>query len=80
MNPQTLLNEFIKLYGSADGTRIFHTIMPGVLSDFSKMLSAGKPGETIREEYTLEDRKATLVLTGKAKEQDLSRVEAQLRI
>ena len=63
---------FASVYGSAEGNRVCMTVLPGVLKDFQHLLTAAAPGAPVREEYRLEDKRATLVLEGRGGEKDVS--------
>ena len=53
MNTENLIQKLNALYGEGSGMKVYTTIMPGILSDFQKMLSASAIGETVTEEYRL---------------------------
>ena len=59
-----MIQKLNSLYGEGEGMKVFTTIMPGILSDFQKMLSSSSVGEIVTEEYRLEDGKGTIVMTG----------------
>ena len=65
MDTIKLIKELEEIYGKDKGMTVFRTIMPGIIADFDKMLNAAAVGELVTEDYRLEDRKATLRLTGK---------------
>ena len=54
-------------------------VMPGILKDFRRMLEAAAPGETVREEYRLEDGKAAIFLTGRRNTAGEAEIEAEVR-
>jgi len=64
IDTQKLIGKLDLLYGTGNGAKICMTILPGILADFQKMLAASAPGSKVREEYRLDDGKATLLLTG----------------
>ena len=64
MNTQKLLHDFQSVYGMKEGLRIYLTVTPGILADFSKMLDHAPAGKRISEEYLLDDGKSKLVLSG----------------
>ena len=63
MTGSEVLSRFQEWYGPQEGLKVYMTVMPGILSDFTGMLEK-RPGERLREEYRLEDGKGTLVLCG----------------
>ena len=63
MNTDELIRQFQARYGPGNGMKVYFTVMPGILADFSRMLDE-RPGETMTEEYRLEDGKGSLILTG----------------
>ena len=64
MDTQKIINQLDDIYGPGKGKEIFMTIMPGIIADFDRMLSATK-GSLVTEEYRIEDGKGTLYVTGK---------------
>ena len=62
-----ICGELSKIYGIEEGIRMAGTVVPGILNDFRKMLSASAPGRTVREEYRLEDGRARVFLSGEKK-------------
>lgn len=60
-----LLEECKKTYGEAEGLRIFSTIMPGILGDFTKMLRQAGIDTDINEEYKIDDGIHIVKLSGK---------------
>ena len=38
MNTESIISKLKKIYGPAEGIRVYMTIMPGILADFNKML------------------------------------------
>gem|GEM_PF-2169471 len=65
---EEIVKELTHRYGSAEGSRIFMTVMPSVLADFNRMLEKTSGGKQIRETYRLEDGKGTLELKGSLKD------------
>ena len=64
MAENTLKEQLIKRYGAKEGMRIYLAIVPGILSDFRKMLKEKAPGETLSETYHFEDGDGAVVVTG----------------
>ncbi len=63
MKINELEKELQRTYGAAEGTRVFRTVLPGILADFLKMYKKAAAGSTVQEEYHLEDGKGTIVLS-----------------
>ena len=53
-----------QIYGVTEGIRMAGTVVPGIMNDFSQMVR-DKSGETVQEEYRLEDGGGVVILTGK---------------
>ena len=64
MTGEELIENFRRWYGPEKGLKVYMTVMPGILADFEKMLSA-RPGERLLEEYRLEDRRGTVIVSGR---------------
>ena len=60
-----LEKELQKVYGQQEGSRVFRTVLPGILGDFLKMLAGVPTGTRVQEEYRLEDGKGVIVLTAR---------------
>ena len=63
MQTEEAINQLKTWYGPDEGMRVWQTVMPGILADFNKMISA-KPGSTVTEEYRLEDGRGVIILSG----------------
>ena len=59
-----LTAELSQIYGVTEGIRMAGTVVPGIMNDFSQMVR-DKSGETVQEEYRLEDGGGVVILTGK---------------
>ena len=57
-----LENELKTIYGE-DGPRVFRTILPGILMDFTRMINQAGPDAAVWEVYHLEDGKGAVVLS-----------------
>ena len=79
MNTENLIQKLNELYGEGSGMKVYMTIMPGILSDFQKMLASSPIGETVTEEYRLENGKGIIVLTGKRDASGNVSMNAELR-
>ena len=79
INSEALIRKLNELYGEGAGMKVYATIMPGILSDFQKMLSSSAIGETVIEEYRLEDGKGTIVMTGKRDASGKITMDAKLK-
>ena len=79
MNTENLIQKLNELYGERSGMKVYMTIMPGILSDFQKMLSSSTIGETVTEEYRLEDGKGIIVMAGKRDASGNVSIDAELR-
>ena len=79
MNTENLIQKLNALYGEGSGMKVYTTIMPGILSDFQKMLVSSAIGETVTEEYRLEDGKGIIALTGKRDASGNVSIDAELR-
>jgi hypothetical protein len=60
-----LCAELSKIYGLQEGLRMAGTVIPGIMNDFNQMLERSQCGETVREEYRLEDGRARVFVTGR---------------
>ena len=54
-------------YGASEGLRVFQTVVPGILSDFMKMMAKAPAGVSVQEEYILEDHKGRIVLRAESR-------------
>lgn len=61
---QSLIGALVPYYGLNGSARIASVILPGILKDFRKCLKEASVGKEISEEYTVDDGKVTLCLTG----------------
>ena len=73
-----LENELKTIYGS-DAARVFRTILPGILMDFTKMINAAGPDADVREVYHLEDGKGAVALHCRKRSGAAGPIEAELR-
>ncbi len=78
MDAQAVIGRLNRIYGADKGFRIYAVVMPGILKDFRRMLEAAAPGETVREEYRLEDGKAAIFLTGRRNTSGEAEIEAEV--
>lgn len=78
IDTQKLIERLDTLYGTGNGTKICMTILPGILTDFQKLLAASVPGIKLQEEYRLDDGKGTLLLTGIRKPSGEMNIDAEL--
>ena len=78
MANSNLKEELKKRYGAKDGMRIYLAIVPGILSDFKKMLNNANPGEQIKETYRFEDENAGVEVTGSKDTSGNMQIEAHL--
>ena len=73
-----LENELKTIYGS-DASRVFRTILPGILMDFTRMINAAGPNAAVQETYHLEDGKGADVLSCRKTSGAPGPIEAELR-
>lgn len=73
-----LKEELTKRYGVKEGMRIYLAIVPGILSDFKKMLAEASPDEMVRETYRFEDENAGVEVTGSKDAAGNMQMEAHL--
>ena len=73
-----LKEELTKRYGAKEGMRIYLAIVPGILSDFKKMLIEASPDEVVRETYHFEDENAGVQVTGSKDAAGNMQMEAHL--
>ena len=73
-----LENELKTIYGE-DGPRVFRTILPGILADYTKMINAAGPNAAVREVYHLEDGKGAVVLSCRKTSGVPGPIEAELQ-
>ena len=78
MDGDKVLATLREWYGMKEGTRVFLTVIPGILKDFTGMLRE-KPGQQVREEYNLEDGTGTIILTGRLSPKGEPQIEATLQ-
>ena len=71
-------NELKTIYGE-DGPRVFRTILPGILMDFTNMINRAGPDADVREVYHLEDGKGAVVLQCRKRSGTPGPIEAELR-
>ncbi|MBO6164328.1 MAG: hypothetical protein J6N77_04675 [Lachnospiraceae bacterium] len=76
MTVKEIEQELIKRYGSAEGHRVYQTIVPGILADFLKMYTKAALGSMVKETYVLEDGRGQIRLSAlKTREPALINVE-----
>ena len=73
-----LENELKTIYGE-DGPRVFRTILPGILMDFTNMINRAGPDADVREVYHLEDGKGAVALRCIKRSGAAGPIEAELR-
>ena len=78
MADSRLLDQLKKKYGAKEGTRIYLTIVPGILADFRKMLKQAQPEEEITETYRFEDGDGAVLVKGSRSASGENRIEAEL--
>ena len=59
-----IIKQLDQIYGPGRGFSVCNTIMPGILSDFNRMLDQTTVGKEFSEEYRLEDGKGTIHVKG----------------
>ncbi len=65
-----------KYYGPAEAGRASSVLLPAILGDFRKMLSASPAGREISESYNTEDGKTVIRVKGKKMKNGRSSVSA----
>ena len=60
-------------------TRIYLTIVPGILADFKKVLAKAEAGQRVSESYRFEDGDGAVFVTGSKDAAGNLTVEAELR-
>ena len=78
MDNQKIINQLDVIYGPGKGMSIYMNIIPDILADFDRMLGTAK-GEMVREEYRLEDGKASLYVTGRRSANGQTDIEVSVR-
>ena len=78
MAKNQLLEQIKKRYGTQAGTKIYLTIVPGILADFKKMLKDAEPGQEITETYHFEDGDGGVEVKGSRNEAGEMKFEATL--
>lgn len=73
-----LMEQLKKKYGVKAGTKIYLTIVPGILADFKKMLKSTQPDEVVRETYHFEDGDGAIAVTGSKSAAGEIKIEASL--
>lgn len=79
MSNSRLLEQLKKKYGNKEGTRIYLTIVPGILADFKKVLAKADPDVVVSETYNFEDGDGAVIVTGSKDSSGNSSIEAQLK-
>ena len=74
-----LLEQLKKRYGNQRGTKIYLTIVPGILADFKKMLKDAEPGQEISETYHFEDGDGGVEVKGSRSASGEMKIEANLK-
>ena len=74
-----LMDQLKKKYGQKAGTKIYLTIVPGILADFKKVLKNAAPDEVVQETYKFEDGDGAIVVSGSMSSAGEMQIEAQLR-
>ena len=65
IDAQMAINKLDSIYGTGRGLDIYTKIMPGIISDFNRMLDKASPGQEVCEQYGTEDKRAVLSVKGK---------------
>lgn len=78
MEPDSIMNTLQEWYGPQRGMKVYLTVMPGIMADFNRMMDR-RPGETVCEEYKLEDGKGSIVLSGWKKQDGTAQIRAECR-
>ena len=79
MASSKLMDELKKRYGVKNGTKIYMTIVPGILADFKKVLGKAAAGEMVTETYNFEDGNGGVVVTGSRDASGNMQIEAHLK-
>ena len=79
MASSQLMDELKKKYGVKNGTKIYMTIVPGILADFKKVLGKAATGEAVTETYNFEDGNGGVVVTGSRDASGNMHIDAHLR-
>lgn len=79
MSNNKLLDQLKKKYGTKNGTKIYLTIVPGILSDFKKMLKDAAPDTEITETYHFEDGDGGVIVRGSRAASGEMKIEAELK-
>ena len=74
-----LLDQLKKRYGNQRGTKIYLTIVPGILADFKKMLKEAEPDQEITETYHFEDGDGGVEVKGSRNAAGEMKIEASLK-
>lgn len=74
-----LMEQLKKKYGQKAGTRIYLTVVPGILADFKKVLKKAAPDEVVCETYNFEDGDGAIVVTGSKSASGELKLEAKLQ-
>ena len=78
MTVAELERELKACYGEREGHRVYQTIMPGILGDFLRMVTASRTGSMVQEAYRLEDGKGEIRLSCR-KTADPPQITAEFR-
>ena len=65
IDTQTVINKLDSIYGTGRGLDIYTKIMPGIISDFNRMLDKASFEQEVSEQYGTEDKRAVLSVKGK---------------
>ena len=78
MDPQTIISQFDQIYGPGKGMKMYLTVIPGILADIQKMTTGAVPGQTVSEEYILEDGRAVLKMSALVKADGMLNLTAKV--
>ena len=74
IDTQTVINKLDSIYGTGRGLDIYTKIMPGIISDFNRMLDKALPGHEVSEQYGTEDKRAVILVKGKKSANDQAEI------
>lgn len=65
IDAQTVINKLDSIYGTGRGLDIYTRIMPGIISDFNRMLDKASHGNEVSEQYGIDDKRAMILVKGR---------------
>ena len=65
IDTQAVIKKLDSIYGIGRGLDIYTKIMPGIISDFNRMLDKTSHGHEVSEQYGTDDKRAMILVKGR---------------